>query len=785
MESAVLGAAFARAQAPGDDRDQSPLTAVAAVGFGLLGIVLVGYIASLVAHPRGPVWSFVNNWGVIGVEVLASGLCLARALVARPGRWVALALGSGLLAWSLGDIVWTIETQGGGNPETPSLADGFYLAFYPLAYLGVMLLMRTEVKGLRISTWLDGAIAGLGAAAVAAAFAFESILRTVGGAPAELATNLAYPIADLVLLALVMGALAMLPTWRSRRWLILAAGCVVDAVGDTIYLFQSSAGTYRVGTILDATWPTAILLTSLAVWQPAGDSKKSPSETTPRFAVPAIAAACGLGVLLAGSVGHMGRVAIALATATMLAAGMRSVLSLRDLRRLTESHRRQALTDELTGLGNRRHLMSVLEAFFSDGPSAFGNDRGLALLVIDLDHFKEINDSFGHPVGDEVLKMLGPRLQGILRSSDVLTRIGGDEFAVVLTAADLDYAANIAERVTKEIGKPFGLDVATLHVSGSIGIALAPIDASGSAELLRCADVAMYRAKAARCPFERYERTIDEGQNHLRLVEQLRDAIETKALQLYYQPQYDLRTGKIPAVEALVRWPHPDLGVISPEEFIPLAEEAGLMRPLTDLVLDSALAQCGTWQVEGRHISVSVNLSATNLLDAELPDQIQSLLARHGLGPESIVLEVTETTMMADRERSQEVIQRLQDVGLVVSVDDFGTGYSSLAYLSDLAVGELKIDRALTERLISGGDRRSKEIIRATIDLGHSLGLRVVAEGVENAETYELLASLGCDLAQGFFMCRPLPAHQLTFRPMPASVDAKTDHHFALGPIVR
>ena len=459
---------------------------------------------------------------------------------------------------------------------------------------------------------------------------------------------------------------------------------------------------------------------------------------------------------------------LVLATATVLTAGLRSALGLRELSILTESHRLQALTDDLTGLGNRRHLMAVLDDFFSQDPTAVAKER-LALLLIDLDHFKEINDSFGHPVGDQILLMLGPRLEPRCGSRTCWYASAATSSASSLLTLTLTTPRTVAERLTAQLEQPFILDIASLHVTLSIGIALAPTHARESTELLRCADVAMYRAKAARCAYRMYETLPDGGQNRLRLIEQLRDAITAKSFQLYFQPQYELRTGKSLGVEALIRWPHPEYGVLSPTEFIPLAEEAGLMRPLTDLVLEAALTQCAAWRAEGRRLYVSVNLSATNLLDDGLPDRIRFLLARYRLGPESLVVEVTETNMMADREKSQEVIQQLDRLGLVVSVDDFGTGFSSLAYLSDLAVGELKIDMALTKRLASADDKKSRAVVRATIDLGHLLGMRVVAEGVEDAETYALLASFGCDLAQGEYMCKPLPAEKLSFGPTHAS----------------
>ena len=243
-----------------------------------------------------------------------------------------MTLGFALLAWAGGDVVWTLETRNGGLPPVPSLADGFYLSFYPLAYVGLMLLMRRQTPHMSLSRWLDGITAGSGAAALSAAFAFDTIFRYSSGPAAEFATNLAYPIADLMLLALAVGGLAMIPTWRNRRWLILVLACVLDAVGDTIYLYQSSAGTYKVGTILDATWPAAILLMSLAIWQPAGPTRERRSESATPLVIPVLATLCSLFVLAGSSLWHVSRLAVVLASIAMLTAGLRSVLALGELR---------------------------------------------------------------------------------------------------------------------------------------------------------------------------------------------------------------------------------------------------------------------------------------------------------------------------------------------------------------------------------------------------------------------------------------------------------------------
>jgi EAL domain-containing protein (putative c-di-GMP-specific phosphodiesterase class I) len=292
---------------------------------------------------------------------------------------------------------------------------------------------------------------------------------------------------------------------------------------------------------------------------------------------------------------------------------------------------------------------------------------------------------------------------------------------------------------------------------------MAPTDATDGASLLWCADVAMYRAKLGGVPFAVYQPELDKSGNRLLMLEELRTAIDEHQLVLHYQPQLDLRTGEIVAVESLLRWIHPKLGIIPPLEFLPLAEEAGLMGSITALVLSDALAQCAAWRRSGIRLTVSVNISPTNLIDPLFITLVRDLLESHLVPAEALVLEITETSVISDFDRSQRVIQELWDLGIVVSIDDFGAGFTSLAHLSSLAVKELKLDRIFISGLSAQDGGRDLDLVRATIDLGHALGLRIVAEGIEDYATLELLSDLGCDLGQGNFIGKPRPASRLAF----------------------
>jgi diguanylate cyclase (GGDEF)-like protein len=429
----------------------------------------------------------------------------------------------------------------------------------------------------------------------------------------------------------------------------------------------------------------------------------------------------------------------------------------RQLIRQAEASRHQALHDPLTGLPNRE--------LFADrvGQAIRSADRELhsaALLLLDLDRFKDVNDTLGHHHGDLLLGEVAARLTGTLRQVDTVARLGGDEFAVLLPDAGAEGAASVADKLRTALHQPLVLDGVGIDLDASIGIAVYPDHGGDAAELLQHADVAMYAAKEAHAGFVVYDPALDQhSPRRLALLGGLRRALERDELVLHYQPKADVDTGRVLGVEALVRWQHPDHGLLGPGEFIPLAERTGLIHPLTRWVLDAALCQAAEWHRAGHRVSVAVNVSTRSLLDQGFPDQVAEQLSAWQVPASCLVLEITESAVMADPALALDVLGRLHELGVGLAVDDFGTGYSSMAYLKALPVDELKVDRSFVGHMVSSPS--DAVIVRSTIDLGHNLGLRVVAEGVETRATWETLKRLGCDTAQGYLLGKPMPAAEL------------------------
>jgi diguanylate cyclase (GGDEF)-like protein len=429
----------------------------------------------------------------------------------------------------------------------------------------------------------------------------------------------------------------------------------------------------------------------------------------------------------------------------------------RRIRRQIEKIHFQGFYDELTGLPNRAHLHDrlglAIERAGQDG-------RQLALLLVDLDRFREINDTLGHDAGDEVLRKVGARLSSLATETSLLARPAGDEFAVVFEFRTEPEVTVLAERLRSTLEKPVVVGDMPVAVEGSVGVALFPRDGEDAETLLRHAEVAMYTAKQWHVGVVSYSPAVDpHDPQQLRLAAELREAVSRGELVPHYQPKIELTTGLTSGFEVLTYWQHPTRGLLPPGAFVPIAERTGAIRYLSRAVFGSAVRQLADWRRFDAEIAVAVNLTAVDLLDLELPGQLAALAGEHGVDARDVCLEITESTIMADPERACSVLDRLAAVGFKLSVDDFGTGHSSLAYLKNLPVDEVKIDRAFVSGMTTSPEDRM--IVRATIELAHSLGLVVVAEGVETMDEQALLRGYGCDYAQGFLYSRPVPAAEV------------------------
>ena len=686
----------------------------------------------------------------------AALLCLVRVL-AQPGRTrTSLLLPIALAVYGSGNVVWTVFVRPLEVQPFPSAADGLFLAFYPIVFVVLVHAVRRRAKRVSASLWLDGLVGGLAVAALISAVAIRPILDAGTGSWAAIATTAAYPLLDLILLLLLTVTLAM-HRWRPPvgSWL-LATGLLLFVVADVEYLFATARGTYVPGQLVDGVWVLAVVVMAMAPgWpdRPAGANL----PTWALLVMPVASTITALLLLILGQGTQLHPTTVTLSALTIVIALVRLAVTFREVVSLAES-RELALTDELTGLGNRR-------ALYDDVPRRLRELRPIdpvALLLLDLDRFKDINDSLGHHAGDEMLQIVGTRLASLVpEHADLVVRLGGDEFALVLTPDSPERAGEVADDVRRLIAEPMPVDGITVHVEASVGIAVLPASVAELSSLLRQADVAMYHAKTQRLGTFAYRMETDAFASGERLatIELLRTAIAERQLVLHYQPKVDRGSGRTKSVEALVRWQHPERGLLYPDSFLPLVEHAGLMQDLTATVLEQAISQAGAWHRDGRPLAVAVNISAASLTDMQLPERVLGLLAEHGLAGEALEIEITEDFLMGDRSRAQRILNGLREAGVRIAVDDYGTGYSSLAYLRELPVDELKLDKSFLTDLHA--DPRALAIVRSTIRLAQSLGLHMVAEGVEDEETSDELLRAGCEVHQGWFYAKALPPQEL------------------------
>jgi diguanylate cyclase (GGDEF)-like protein len=722
-------------------------------------VLAYGVSTLIVRRPPSGYNTFWDGW----VQNIASALpvipLLLRARRSPQLRWAWLAMAAGVLLYTLANLVYLLHDQNLKPIPSPAPSDAFYLSCNVAFIVGFAILTQSSFGRVHTSVRLDGAIAGLAIAAVAGVVWFEPVLH-VSGRPFQAAVDLAYPVCALVLLVLLVAGLAphrYRPNWTT---VLLMTGVASSVVGSVIFLNQSASGTYVAGTLLGETWLLSFFFIGLAASvrdrRRSGGARASVSSPAGIAVVPVVFGAVSLGVLATSIYRHDTPVVLILATAALGLVICRMAITLREVRQSMANYQ-DARTDSLTGLPNRRAFLEGLESTFS---AEQGANEHTGVLLVDLDGFKEVNDALGHTAGDELLCVVAKRFERRLGNRGVLARLGGDEYACACPVTGEDALVAIAHDLAQALSDPCVLDGMSVRVGASIGVALSRPDTRTNGELLRRADVAMYDAKRTQSIVSAYRSEADpNSRERLALIDVLRDAISSRTLILHYQPTLDMHTGTINGVEALVRWPHPSLGLLYPDAFIPLAEQNGMMPQLTRAVLDMAVGQAARLDRVGHQLGMSVNISRYDVVDEDLASYVDGLLALHGFPPERLTLEITESALGGDPERAERCVLQLRARGLRVSIDDFGVGYSSMSQLLELAIDELKIDKSFTLRLTS--DPRAQAIVHSTIELARALGLTLVAEGIETEEVLRSLQSLGADIGQGYLIARPLTSEQL------------------------
>lgn len=591
-------------------------------------------------------------------------------------------------------------------------------------------------------------------------------LEATGLLTSSTVARLVYIFGDLLLVATALAG-AILPGRMPDRQLgTLLAAIPILAVSDFYYLSNPSLQVTR-GGVSEILSLVSLLLVCWGACLP-GPAKviyRSHSGAHAYFAstVPILvggSAAVLLSPLMVHSASTVGRWC---ACAALLAVGVRSVVTTREIVRLVDE-REESHLDHLTGLLNRAGMVSWLTKTLDEAKDSAEGAESVGLLLLDIDQFKEVNDSLGHHLGDAVITALGRRLAAGMPYPDTkVARMGGDEFAVLAKGVSAAEASMLAQTIVEMMHEPVVVEDVKLELDASIGVAVVDPSSTQMSDLLRWADIAMYRAKAGKLGYSLHDPLYkdEDHEDRLRLLADLRVALKPRndgrcgTMVLYYQPKIELATGRVIGCEALIRWCHPDRGLIFPDSFLPLADDAGLMPRVTELVLSLAIEQASVWWSAGQRLTIAVNLPSAAIVDAELPVRISAALDRVGLPPAVLVLEITEESLLRDRVRARVVLAKLRALGVTVSIDDYGTGYSSLAYLRELPVDELKLDRSFVFPMSQ--DERAAAIVRSTVDLAHSLGLRIVAEGVEDELAAEQLGAYGCDDAQGYHYSKPVP----------------------------
>jgi diguanylate cyclase (GGDEF)-like protein len=672
------------------------------------------------------------------------------------GAW--FIMGVGVLFFNLASLLNSVPLTSLTRVVTPTLRDVVFVFSYFAIAVAVAVVMQQSFGPRANSVRLDGLIAGLALASLVSMYWFRANIE-LSGRPLVAELNIYNPILVLALLVLLLAGLVPKHFRSDTTTSFLIVGLTAFAVGDVIQLNHVVFASSSFYALVNASRPVGLCCVALAAW-PRLDRRSDARDfqVAPRGLnfIPIIFGTLSVAILAISVMRSISESTRFMALASLMLVIIRMVMTQGEVRQLGKSNYVEARTDHVTGLSNRR-------AFLEDGEAKLASlkpSEQLGIVLIDLDGFKEVNDSIGHAYGDELLKIVGQRFAKRIAERGSVARLGGDEFAYTFVIdADVDPTAS-AKELAWTLSNPIALDGTNVRVNASVGVSIWPQHGATHVELLRSADVAMYEAKRSHVDVCVYRDEIDvNSRERLNLINDLRTAIERRRLTLHFQPTRDLRTNAVYGVEALVRWDHPTLGLLQPDQFIPLAERVGLIVPLTRTVLDLAITELARLDRSGRSLQMSVNISRWDLMDEHLAASIDRMLEWHHIDANRITLEVTESCLSQDPARAKKSLEKLRQAGLKISIDDFGVGYSSMSQLLELPVDELKIDKSFILALNS--DRRAISLIRSMIEMARALGLVVIAEGIEDAENFESLRKVGADIIQGNFVSLPLTSSQL------------------------
>jgi diguanylate cyclase (GGDEF)-like protein len=675
---------------------------------------------------------------------------LVLAATAFPGRRLSLLfLAAGVGLWAAGSATVS-ASQTLARVTFPAPGEVLYL----FSYLGIaaFLLLDTRRGPLpKAAVWFEAAVICGAATCVAAVTVLTPLSSQFSRDGVPLLLAILYPVIDVLLAAIVLAQVLLRQRAASRRTLGLGVAFLGLAAADSSFLVNLASHSYSSNVVLDVVWGLSFAtLVASAVSRPRTVVGQHAEPNNSRLMLAGTAVA--LVLLVLHPEGQISWFVIIPAIVTLVCAGGRLVLALRESEGAAEALR-LSLTDELTGLPNRRALLA-------EAGRALAGDEPVAFMLLDLDGFKDINDSLGHEVGDQVLEHLAKRLQTGVRHEVLIGRLGGDEFALVARTEDdltlLTIAHDVRELLKEQLTVG-GLDVS---IDASIGITVRRPGDTGGVELLRRADIAMYEAKQMRAGALLFDATLDGVSHHrLRRIEDLRQALAEKQFTLWYQPQVDARTGHVVAMEALIRWQHPSEGLLAPLTFLSDARQAGFMPALSEAVLDQSVRDARRWHEQGHDFRVAMNCAPPELLGGRLLPLLYERLAASGLPRDRFLIEMTEDSFLANPEHARDALYELRAHDVQASIDDYGTGFSSLAYLRDLPVQELKLDRSFISTMLD--DPRSRMIVQTTATMAHALDMRLVAEGVEDAATAAELVVLDVDILQGYHIARPMPAEEV------------------------